>query len=111
MMIISRTFFLFVVTAIAEILGCYCVYACLRLNKSALLFFPSAVSLAVFAWLLTLHPAHAGRVYASYGGIYVLMSIVWLWLFEKQIPDSYDLIGLGITLIGMSIIAFGPHRT
>jgi small multidrug resistance family-3 protein len=109
-MIASKTLFLFSLTALAEIVGCYCVYAWLRLNSSIFLLIPAILSLAVFAWLLTLHPSHAGRVYAAYGGVYVAMSIVWLWLFEKQTPDIYDLSGLVITLIGMSIIAFGPHK-
>ena len=110
-LLIMRTIVLFCLTAIAEILGCYCVYAWLRLQKSILLLIPASLSLAIFAWLLTLHPTHAGRVYASYGGIYVAMSIVWLWLVEKQTPDTYDVLGMVITLVGMSIIAFGPHKT
>lgn len=105
-----RTLGLFSVTAIAEIIGCYCIYAWLRSGRSPLLILPSAIALGVFAWLLTLHPSHAGRVYASYGGVYVFVSVLWLWLFEKQIPDQWDLIGAVITLIGMAIIAFGPHR-
>ncbi|MEX0677347.1 MAG: YnfA family protein [Pirellulales bacterium] len=62
---------LFVVTAIAEIVGCYLPYLWLRQGRSPLLLVPAALSLAVFAWLLTLHPTAAGRVYAAYGGVYV----------------------------------------
>lgn len=109
-MLVTRTLILFSITALAEIIGCYCIYAWLRLGKTALLIIPAALSLAAFAWLLTLHPSHAGRVYASYGGVYVAVSILWLWLFEKQVPDVYDITGLVITLIGMSIIAFAPHK-
>ena len=101
---------LFSVTALFEILGCYSVYAWLRLGKSVWLIIPASLCLILFAWLLTLHPSHAGRVYASYGGVYVVMSVLWLWLFEKQVPDFYDLLGSGLALIGMSIIAFGPHK-
>lgn len=104
------TISLFAITAIAEIVGCYCIYAWLRLGKSYLLIIPSALSLALFAWLLTLHPAHAGRVYAAYGGIYVLMSMCWLWLFEKQTPDMWDITGSGLAVLGMALIAFGPHK-
>lgn len=104
------TFSLFVITALAEIVGCYCIYAWLRLGKTALLLFPSALALALFAWLLTLHPSHAGRVYASYGGVYVFMSLIWLWAFEKQTPDVWDLAGSGLALTGMALIAFGPHK-
>ena len=64
-----RTFGLFVVTAVAEIVGCYLPYLWLREGRSAWLLLPAALSLAVFAWLLSLHPTAAGRVYAAYGGV------------------------------------------
>jgi len=105
-----NTFSLFCLTAIGEIVGCYCIYAWLRLGKSAWLIIPSSISLAAFAWLLTLHPSHAGRVYASYGGVYVFMSLIWLWAFEKQTPDAWDILGSGLALVGMGVIAFAPHR-
>lgn len=105
-----NTFGLFSITAIAEIVGCYCIYAWLRLGKTSLLILPSMASLALFVWLLTLHPSHTGRVYASYGGVYVFMSLVWLWAFEKQTPDIWDIGGSGLAILGMAIIAFGPHK-
>jgi small multidrug resistance family-3 protein len=64
-----KTFALFVLTAIAEILGCYLPYLWLRQGKSPWLLLPGAISLAFFAWLLSLHPTAAGRVYAAYGGV------------------------------------------
>lgn len=109
-MTVINTFSLFCLTAIAEIVGCYCIYAWLRLAKSPFLILPSGIFLAIFAWLLTLHPSHTGRVYASYGGVYVFMSLVWLWAFEKQTPDVWDVLGSGLAIIGMSLIAFGPHK-
>lgn len=109
-MVVARTFLLFMLTALAEIIGCYCVYSWLRMNKNVVLLIPAAISLAIFAWLLTLHPTHAGRVYAAYGGVYVFASILWLWLIERQTPDIYDISGVAVTLLGMSIIAFGPHK-
>ena len=110
-MIIGRTIGLFIITAIAEIGGCFLVYAWLRLQKTSLLLVPAIVLLAFFSWLLTLHPSNAGRVYAAYGGVYVAMSIFWLWLVEGIVPDFFDVSGLIITLIGMSIIAFAPHKS
>lgn len=109
-MSLLNTTLLFLVTAIFEILGCYCIYAWLRIGKTPWLILPASVSLGLFAWLLTFHPSHAGRVYASYGGVYVFVSVLWLWLVEKQTPDTWDLIGSGLALIGMGIIAFGPHK-
>lgn len=66
-----KTVGLFVLTAIAEIVGCYLPYLWLRQDKSILLLIPAAISLAAFAWLLTLHPTATGRVYAAYGGVYI----------------------------------------
>ena len=67
-----KTIALFAITAIAEIVGCYLPYLWLKQDKSILLLIPAAASLALFAWLLTLHPTATGRVYAAYGGIYPL---------------------------------------
>jgi small multidrug resistance family-3 protein len=101
---------LFALTAVAEIVGCYLPYLWLRKGKSALLLAPAAVSLVAFAWLLTLHPTAAGRTYAAYGGMYVTVAIVWLWLVEGAKPTRWDLIGCAVTLAGMAIIILG-HRS
>ena len=103
-MTMVKTTALFVVTALAEILGCYLTYLWLRQGKSIVLLVPAAVSLAVFAWLLTFHPTAAGRTYAAYGGVYVSAGIMWLWLVEKQPPTPRDLLGVAICLVGMLVI-------
>lgn len=77
---------LFVVTAVAEILGCYLVYLWLRHGRSAWLILPGAASLALFAWLLTIHPGPAGRIYAAYGAVYVATAILWLGLWRAIAP-------------------------
>lgn len=100
---------LFVLTALAEIGGCFLPYLVLRQGKSAWLLAPAALSLFAFAWLLTLHPQAAGRTYAAYGGVYVAVAVVWMWLVEGQVPDRWDLIGAGVALVGMCIVAFGPR--
>ena len=104
-----RTPLLFVATAVAEIVGCYLPYLWLRKDGSAWLVVPGALSLALFAWLLSLHPAAAGRVYAAYGGVYVVVAILWLWLVEGHSPDRWDLIGSVVAVGGMAIIMFGPR--
>ena len=103
------TFLLFVLTAIAEIVGCYLPYLWLRKGGSAWLLLPAAASLALFAWLLTLHPTAAGRVYAAYGGVYVTVAIVWLWWVEAVKPTRWDLLGAGLCLLGMAVIMFSPR--
>jgi small multidrug resistance family-3 protein len=100
---------LFVLTAIAEIVGCYLPYLWLRKNGPVWYLLPAAASLAAFAYLLTLHPTGAGRTYAAYGGVYVSVAIFWMWLVEKQRPDRWDLIGATVALVGMAIIVFGPR--
>ena len=104
-----QTLGLFVATALAEIVGCFLPYLWLRQGKSAWLLLPAGISLALFAWLLTLHPQAAGRTYAAYGGVYVATALVWLWAVERQMPDRWDLLGVAVTLAGMSIIAFAPR--
>lgn len=99
---------LFVITAVAEIAGCYLVFLWMRHDKSPLLLLGAAVLLAVFAWLLSFHP-NAGRAYAAYGGVYVAVAVAWGWLVEKSSPDRWDLIGAAVCLIGMAIIVFGPR--
>jgi small multidrug resistance family-3 protein len=107
---LARTLGLFVLTAVAEILGCYMPYLWLRRGGSPWLLIPALASLAAFAWLLTLHPAlGAGRAYAAYGGVYVTVALLWMWWIEGNQPDRWDLVGAAVTLLGVSIIAFAPR--
>jgi small multidrug resistance family-3 protein len=108
--LILKTFALFVVTAVAEILGCYLPYLWLKKNGSPWMLIPSLVSLALFAWLLTLHPTAAGRVYAAYGGVYIAVAIAWLWLVDGVRPTVWDLVGVTVVLAGMVIIVLGPRH-
>jgi small multidrug resistance family-3 protein len=100
---------LFALTALAEIVGCFLPYLWLRKGATPWVLVPAAVSLAAFAWLLTLHPAAAGRTYAAYGGVYVSGAILWLWLVEGQKPDRWDLLGGAVCLVGMALIVLGPR--
>ncbi len=104
-----KTLLLYVVTAIAEIAGCYFPYRWLKLDGSPWLVVPGALSLALFAWLLTLHDAAAGRVYAAYGGVYIGVAIAWLWAVDRIRPTMWDVTGAVIALAGMAVIAFQPR--
>lgn len=106
---VVKTILLFALTACAEIVGCYLPYLVLRKGRSMALLLPAALSLAVFAWLLSLHPMAAGRTYAAYGGVYVAVAVLWLWRIEGQVPDRWDLVGAMVSIVGMAIIAFGPR--
>ncbi|MEC7941009.1 MAG: YnfA family protein [Pseudomonadota bacterium] len=109
-MIEFKTVGLFVITAIAEIVGCYLPYLWLSEDKSLWLLIPAAISLAAFAWLLTLHPTATGRVYAAYGGVYISVALVWLWLVDGEKPTTWDLVGGSVALLGMAIIMFAPRN-
>ncbi|RYE72817.1 MAG: YnfA family protein [Oxalobacteraceae bacterium] len=104
------TAFAYIGAALAEIAGCFAFWAWLRMDKSPMWLIPGMLSLALFAWLLTLVDAeYAGRTYAAYGGVYILSSIVWLWLVEGAKPDRWDLLGALVCLLGAAIILFTPR--
>lgn len=105
---IIQTTALYVLTAIAEILGCYLPWMVLKQGKSPWLLLPAAMALALFAWLLTLHPSAAGRTYAAYGGVYVVTALLWLRIVDGLALTKCDVIGGAITLAGMAVIALQP---
>ena len=92
-MILIQTGMLFVLTALAEIVGCFLPYLWLRKGGTVWLLFPAALSLAVFVWLLTLHPTASGRVYAAYGGVYVATALVWLKVVDGEKLSVFDWTG------------------
>lgn len=102
-----KILFLFIVTALAEIIGCFLPYLWLRKEGSIWLLVPAAASLMLFVWLLTLHPAASGRVYAAYGGVYVATALVWLRFVDGIKLSPYDWLGAAIALVGMAIIVVG----
>ena len=103
-----RLSFLFALTALAEIVGCYLPWLVLKQDRSALLLLPAAASLALFAWLLTLHPTAAGRTYAAYGGMYIAVALLWLRLVNGVALTRWDVSGAAIALVGMAVIALQP---
>lgn len=106
---LGGTLLLFVATALAEIVGCYLPWLWLRKDGPVWLLLPAAASLALFAWLLTLHPQAAGRVYAAYGGVYIAVALAWLWAVDGIAPTRWDLPGAGVALAGMAIIVLAPR--
>jgi len=104
---IGRTFGLFFATAIAELLGCYLPLLWLTGKGGVWLLLPAAVSLVIFVWLLTLHPSASGRVYATYGAIYIATALAWLWAVDGIKPVTTDYIGVGLALLGAGVIAMG----
>jgi small multidrug resistance family-3 protein len=104
------TYVLYAAAALAEIAGCFAFWTWWRLGKSAIWLIPGTAALILFAWLLTLvdSPA-AGRTYAAYGGIYIVASLLWLWVVEALRPDRWDLIGATVCLLGAGLIVSMPR--
>lgn len=92
----------------AEIVGCYLPWLVLKQNKSAWLLLPAAACLALFAWLLTLHPTASGRTYAAYGGMYIAVALLWLRWVDGITLTRWDAIGAALALSGMLVIALQP---
>jgi len=105
-----QTIAAYVGAAVAEIAGCFAFWAWLRLDKPIWWIVPGMLSLAFFAYLLTVvDSVAAGRAYAAYGGVYIASSLAWLWIVEGVVPDRWDIAGVVICLVGASVIIAGPH--
>lgn len=105
-----RSLLWYVIAALGEIGGCFAFWAWLRMGKSPLWTIPGVVSLTLFALALTrIDAPHAGRTYAAYGGLYIVSSLLWLWLVESTRPDRWDLLGAVACLTGAALILFGPR--
>lgn len=103
-----KTVLLFIVTALAEIVGCYLPWLFLKQDKPVWLLIPAALSLALFAWLLTMHPSAAGRTYAAYGGVYIAVALAWLRIVDGMQLTTWDVVGASIALAGMAVIVMQP---
>ncbi len=98
------------IVAFGEIAGCFAFWLWLRMQKSPWWIVPGVASLIVFALALTrIEASHAGRAYATYGGVYIVASLAWLRGVEGVRPDRWDLIGAAVCLAGAGIILFGPR--
>ena len=100
---------LFFLTALMEILGCYFPYLILNQGRSHWLWLPTTVALAAFVWLLTLHPAASGRIYAAYGGIYICSALLWLKFVDQMDLTKWDIIGGGVVVFGALILILQPQ--
>jgi small multidrug resistance family-3 protein len=105
-----KTLALYIAAAIAEIAGCFALWAVTRLGAPAWWLAPGVLALVLFGWLLTrVDVDFAGRAYAVYGGIYIAASLMWMWSAEGRVPDRWDLIGAGVAVAGAMIILYMPR--
>lgn len=106
-----KSIFYFVLAGLFEIGGGYLVWLWLREKKSIMFGIIGAIILVLYGIIPTLQPSNAnfGRVYAAYGGIFIVLSIIWGWQVDHITPDKFDLIGGAIALIGAAIIVYAPR--
>ena len=105
-----KTFLAYAASAVAEIVGCFAFWSWLRLGRSSLWVIPGLLSLALFAFFLTLvDTSFARRTYAAYGGIYIVASLFWLWSIEGVRPDRWDVAGAAMCILGAAVILLGPR--
>lgn len=109
-MVIIKSLIIFFLAGLCEIGGGYLVWLWLRENKPWWIGAIGGLILFLYGVLATFQPANFGRVYAAYGGIFIVMAVIWGWKVDHIKPDKYDLMGVGIVLIGMSIIMFSPRK-
>ncbi len=101
--------FYFCLAGLCEIGGGYLVWLWLREGKPVLYGLGGALILVIYGVIPTLQPAHFGRVYAAYGGVFIVLSILWGWKVDRIVPDRFDLIGGAIALVGVAIIMYWPR--
>lgn len=106
---VAKSLFYFVIAGLCEIGGGYLIWLWLRQNKSIWLAVVGALLLIIYGIIPTLQPASFGRVYAAYGGIFILLSILWGWQIEQITPDKFDLLGGGLVLLGVLVIMYAPR--
>jgi small multidrug resistance family-3 protein len=106
---IARSLGLFVIAGLFEIGGGYLVWQYWRYGASWPMGLLGAITLVLYGIVPTYQPADFGRVYAAYGGIFVVMSFVWARIFDGRIPDTADVVGGAICLVGVAIIIYWPR--
>ena len=99
----------FLLAGLCEIGGGYLVWLWLREGRSVWLAGAGGIILFLYGIVPTLQPANFGRVYAAYGGVFVVLSILWGWQIDKIMPDRFDVIGGGVCLMGVFIIMYWPR--
>lgn len=106
---VTKSLFFFVIAGLCEIGGGYLVWLWLREGKSFGLAVVGALVLVLYGIIPTLQPTHFGRVYAAYGGIFIVLSVLWGWRVDRITPDRFDLLGSLIALVGVVVIMYWPR--
>jgi small multidrug resistance family-3 protein len=107
---IAQSILIFTIAGLCEIGGGYLVWLWLKENKPFWVGVVGGIVLILYGVVATLQTANFGRVYAAYGGIFIVLAILWGWKIDGITPDKFDLIGGVIALFGMAIIMFAPRN-
>lgn len=100
----------FIIAGLFEIGGGYLIWVWLREGKSIWYAALGAIILVFYGIIPTLQPGNFERIYAAYGGVFVVMSILWGWKIDHVTPDKFDLIGSFIVLVGVGVIMYWPRN-
>ncbi|MDF2569100.1 MAG: hypothetical protein K0R55_704 [Sporomusa sp.] len=106
---VLKSILYFILAGVCEIGGGYLIWLWLREGKGIMYAVTGAIILIIYGVIPTLQPANFGRVYAAYGGVFIVLSILWGWGVDKVAPDKFDIIGGLISLIGVLIIMYWPR--
>jgi small multidrug resistance family-3 protein len=107
---IAVTLFFFFIAGLCEIGGGYLVWLWLRDGMSWMLGAVGGFVLFLYGIVPTFQPSHFHRIYAAYGGVFIVMAVFWGWIFEGVAPDTYDVIGTLVTVAGVIIIYYVPRK-
>lgn len=102
---------LFVLAGLCEIGGGYLVWLWFREGQPLVYGIAGAVILILYGIIPTFQSAHFGRVYAAYGGMFIVLSLLWGWTLDDARPDRFDIIGGALCLVGMAVIMYAPRTT
>ncbi len=106
---IAKSILYFLIAGLFEIGGGYLIWLWIREGKPVMYAVVGAVVLVAYGVIPTLQPANFGRVYAAYGGVFIVLSILWGWGIDGIKPDKFDIVGGFIALIGVTIIMYWPR--
>jgi small multidrug resistance family-3 protein len=109
-MSIIKSLWYLVLAGFCEIGGGYLVWQWLREGRSVLFAVLGSALLVLYGIIPTLQETHFGRAYSAYGGIFIVMAMLWGWLIDKIKPDKFDIIGCFIALVGVSVIMYFPRK-
>ncbi|MBI2466778.1 MAG: YnfA family protein [Candidatus Rokubacteria bacterium] len=107
--VVARSVALFVLAGLCEIGGGYLVWLWLRSGRGFLVGVLGGLILFLYGIVPTFQPAPFGRVYAAYGGVFVVLSLAWGWVVDRWVPDRFDLVGAALCLAGVAVIMYWPR--